>query len=286
MKRSIVIAVLYSLSPTNGNELIPGCSQFKKSSQSLIECPTNPTHPHKCIQITGFSTRDFAASGIYCQLNQEAPYQRRVSDSLRYELIQRESERYELLRVIKSKRDRWVGIAIYAALLNAELSLEEADWYGYSIDAKAGESRFDPTEPRLNATFVEPPVSYITALNIANEYRLKQIDACDISLCDVILVQSTETDNSCHHWRATAQLAELVGNHLEAVHRYSKEKTCVQDEIHALAMKHVPISRHARWKVAEISHLMAKSLVKSGRLQSALDAVVEGLAHSPEQKQR
>ena len=275
--------------PDKLTELIPGCS--KTIPNNNFNCPSTTTtssslHSQECIRITGFSTRDFAASGIYCKL-EDGPYQLRVSDTLRYELLQRNSNIFELLRVIKSKR-AWVGVAIYAALLNKDgVSLEHAEWRGYSLDAKEGDLVFDPTEPNLNATYIEAPSSYIAALSIANDYRSQQINACDISMCESTLTQPSISDEFClHYWRATAQLAEMTGNNLEAASRHQQARSCVQDDIHMLASKQVPIPRHLRWRIGEISHHIAKSWVKAGMFQAALDEVLIGLEHTPEQKQR
>jgi hypothetical protein len=279
------------LNGTN-QELIQGCNSFKESNTLSTECST-AIHSRECLSITGFSNRDFAASGIYCQLASASDvYQLRVDDKLRYELLKRGSDRFDLLRVIKSKRGKWVGAAIYTGFKSSE-SLEDVEWLGYAMDAKEGESVYDYTEPKLNATFVETPTSYLKALHIANDYRAKSIDACELSFCDSTLMLPANSQGSvlwsgfCHsYWRAAAQLAELGGNNVEAANRYEKARTCVKDQIRHLAVQQVPISSYLRWKMAEISHLMAKSLVKAGRLQSAMTEVLVGLAHSPEQKQR
>lgn len=287
MSKAVFMMTIYqmTMSVANGtpNELIAGCSRTIHD----FKCPTTTSlHSRECMRITGFSTRDFAASGIYCKL-EDGPYQRRVSDSLRYELLQHSSQRFELLRVIKSKR-AWVGIAIYAALLNKDAaSLEHAEWHGYSMDAKAGDPVFDPTEPSLNVTYIEAPLGIATALSIVNDYRSHQINACDLSMCESALTPAPANDEFCQdYWRVTAQLAEMTGNNLKAASRYEKARSCVQDDIHMLASKQVPIPRHLRWRIGEISHLLAKSWVKAGMFEAALDEILIGLEHTPEQKQR
>ncbi|KAL3802611.1 hypothetical protein HJC23_011935 [Cyclotella cryptica] len=268
------------------DELIPGCMKFKDSDQCRITGESNNYESRdECLHITGFSDRDFAASGIYCRNDSSGPYQLRASDSLRYELVRQGSDRYELLRVIKSKRDVWTGIAIYAGFLSgSDSSLDNAEWYGYSLNIKHRESSFDPTEPRLNATYTKVDTK---ALRVANEFRSEGFDKCDLSICDSLIRSSSTNEEFCsHHWHASAQLADIAGNNMEAARRLEQARSCVLREIHDLASKQIPIPRHIRWEVSHLSHLMAKSLVKAGRLHAALDAILVGLANSPEQKQR
>lgn len=259
---------------------------FKESSRPSIEC-SSEIHATKCLSISGFSNRDFAASGIYCQLDDDEMYQLRVSETLKYELVSSGLDRYDLFRLIKSKRGKWVGVVIYTGFKSSEW-LEDVNWTGYSLDAREGESIYDYTEPKLNATFVEAPMPYVQALRIANDYRAKNINACELLFCDRTLEQPEHMKQGfCDsYWIAAAQLTEIGGNNVEAANRYKNARNCIGGQIRKLERQRVPITSHLRWKMAEISHLLAMSLVKAGRLQEARAEVLVGLAHSPEQKQR
>ena len=240
---------------------------------------------NSCFLLEGFPDRDFAASGIYCEL-EEGSHQLVVSESLKYEVKKRDGKRYELRRLVKSKRDLWVGIVMYSAFVNTpNSSLEDADWYGHALTTDEGS--IDSTESKLNVTFVEVPLPCIHVLSIAAFFSRQdsliessQNNASEFPEC-FVLKQPPPTNEFCsHYWTAAAQIAELGGNHLEAAHRYGNARSCIQDQTSNLT------GRYKRWRIAEISHLMAKSFILSGMMQPAYDEVLVGLDYSPERRQR
>lgn len=274
---------------SSATELIPGCREWKAVGQCQI---TDEPHQTNCLLITGFSDGNFAANGIYC--NVTGTYQLSSSSKLRYELRQLSSKRWELLRVEKTKRGRWIGLAIYAGLSMNDLDStpsepQHLEWVGLTLRNNGGkETIIDPTEPKLHVSFANVSRSYADSLYVLHQFRSNQIDVCDVSLCDEYLTnQSTSNSDDCSDYElmVSAELSSATRNDV-ASNRLERARTCAMDNIHKMASSNAAIPRTKRWKVAELSYLMAHSLVKAGRLQEAIDAVLVGLANSPESRQR
>lgn len=315
------------------------------SSHSSSSNPNNaePQHP-SCYKITGFSDRDFHANGLYCTILEETvttsadttskstkekpvaasdssylDYQLiAVPDELRYELRRFNEERWDIIRVVKSRRNVWIGFPIYAGFVRSEdsngksasnstssgpssssnevaVGPENLEWMGLSLDhMNDGKyTKIDYTEPPLDvsrANNIHP--SYLKSIHALHLFRSSEIDECVLSICDGYYdfpnsLPPQQIDPHCiDYWKVAAQLAESTGNYLESAHRLQNARSCATNQIHDLASKLIPIPRLLRWEVAELSHLMTKSLVLAGYLGRALDATLMGLANSPEKKQR
>jgi len=335
---------------TSPAELLEGCLDIDSTtsacpieSDTLTSVSSQSSSP-SCYKVSGFSDRDFHADGLYCTIlegtastsiddtsssttNETAApsnsthhdYQLiAIPDELRYELRRFNEERWDIIRVVKSRRNVWIGFPIYAGFVKSEefygnhASIgtssgpgctssqvtggpENLEWMGLSLDHMndGKHTKIDYTEPSLDvspAYNIHP--SYIKSIQAIHLFRSSKIDECALSVCDGYFdfpnsLPPQQIGPHClDYWKVAAQLAESTGNFLESAHRLKNARSCATNQIHDLASKQIPIPRLLRWEVAELSHLMTKSLVKAGYLGQALDATLMGLANSPEKKQR
>ena len=288
-------------------ELLEGCLKLKNQSTCPITSRNESNQKSTigisshCLQITGFSDRDFNANGLYCKIDQNAAYHlTAIPNELRYEMQCDNDRRCDLLRVIKTTRGAWVGFPIYAGFpktMNSNGKFagvskdpQQLEWVGLSLNRSSGEGAIiDRTKPSLNVSSIEIDPVYVQSIDALHRFRSNEIDACDISICDGHFKELTTHDNAdmcIAYWKVAAQLSDASGNHVETARRLEEARSCGFSEIKDMASNLSPIPRMIRWEIANLSDLMAKSLVKAGKFHGALDATLVGLANSPESKQR
>ncbi len=142
----------------------------------------------------------------------------------------------------------------------------------------------DNTEPTIDVSVADVPASYIQSLHVLEQFRSYNLDAREFSICDAIRSQTllNETNRELCYTGAqlSASLAKEVGNSKLSAERLEQARACIQSS------NQEPIARILRWKVAETSYQTARSYVKAGMIQAAIDATLVGLASTPLQRQR
>jgi len=280
-----LIALTFLVANVLGDAL-HGCS-------TDTECPIHQDIPSSvsCVNVTG-ALGDFTANNIYCNTDSNGAYysiSTSHNDKLRYELRRHGEFQWRLIRITKTRRD-WVELPIYIGLPTHEVNIQTQPhalkWSALSL----GSDLIDYTEPAIDVSIINVPAAYIHSIQVLDRFRKGHLDACQLSVCDTMLsprLSETNNEQLCSLGaQLSASLASEIGNTKLAAERLEKARTCTRHKINQLVSSHKPIPRFLRWEVAETSYKMARSFVKAGMLQAAIDATLVGLASSPLQRQR
>jgi len=243
------------------------------------------------VNVTG-ALGDFTTTNVYCNKEPNGSYysiSTSHNDKLRYELRRHDEFQWRLFRITKTRRG-WAELPIYIGLPTHEVHIhtqpQDLKWSALSL----GSDLIDYTEPAIDASIINVPAAYIHSIQVLENFRTGHLDACQLSVCDAMLsprLSETNDKELCSLGaQLSASLANEIGNAKLAAERLEKARTCARHKINQLVSSHKPIPRFLRWEVAETSYKMARSLVKAGMLQAAIDATLVGLASSPLQRQR
>eukprot|EP00984_Skeletonema_dohrnii_P029774 scaffold20653_cov69-Skeletonema_dohrnii-CCMP3373.AAC.2 len=265
-------------------EALSGCSTDS-------ECPIHQDTPSPvlCVNISG--AFDFTTTDIYCNKEPNGSYYSITTshnDKLRYELRRHGEFQWRLIRITKTRRD-WVELPIYVGLptqVHVQTQPQDLKWSALSL----GTDLIDYTEPAIDVSIINVPAAYIHSIQVLDRLRKGHLDACQLSVCDALLsprLIETNNEQLCSLGaQLSASIANEIGNAKLAAERLEKARTCARHKINQVVSSHKPIPRFLRWEVAETSYQMARSFVKAGMLQAAIDATLVGLASSPLQRQR
>mmetsp|Transcript_18121 Transcript_18121/g.28437 ORF Transcript_18121/g.28437 Transcript_18121/m.28437 type:complete len:421 (-) Transcript_18121:707-1969(-) len=261
---------------------------------SDTQCPNQDAPKTSCVKVFGAS--DFTANGFYCA-NQDTsipPAYKSITTShdskLQYELRRHGSElQWRLFRITKTKRG-YVQLPIYIGLpkqdIHSQTQPQDLKWSALSLDSDS----IDYTEPAIDVAITNIPAPYIESLQLLQRFRIGNLDACQLSVCDTALsplLIDTNNEQLCSLGaQLSASFANKLSNATLAAQRLDIARACARNKINQLVSNHKPIPRFLRWEVAETSYQMARSLVKAGMLQAAIDATLVGLASSPLQRQK
>eukprot|EP00984_Skeletonema_dohrnii_P007704 scaffold2825_cov97-Skeletonema_dohrnii-CCMP3373.AAC.2 len=280
-----LIALAFLIANVLG-EALSGCSA------DTHQCPIEDIpSSFSCVNVTG-ALGDFTANNIYCNKEPNGSYYSITTshnDKLRYELRRHDEFQWRLIRITKTKRD-WVELPIFVGLHTHEVNIQtqpqDLKWSALSL----GSDLIDYTEPAIDVSIINVPEAYIHSIQVLEDFRTGNLDACQLSVCDAMLSpRLSETNNKelCFLGaQLSASLANEIGNAKLATERLEKARTCTRHKINQMVSNHKPIPRFLRWEVADTSYQLARSFVKAGMLQSAIDATLVGLASSPLQRQR
>ena len=256
---------------------------------SDTQCPNQDAPKTSCVKVFGAS--DFTANGFYCAVSYAYKSITTSHDSkLQYELRRHGSElQWRLFRITKTKRG-YVQLPIYIGLpkqdIHSQTQPQDLKWSALSLDSDS----IDYTEPAIDVAITNIPAPYIESLQLLQRFRIGNLDACQLSVCDTALsplLIDTNNEQLCSLGaQLSASFANKLGNATLAAQRLDIARACARNKINQLVSNHKPIPRFLRWEVAETSYQMARSLVKAGMLQAAIDATLVGLASSPLQRQK
>lgn len=260
---------------------------------SDTQCPIQDVPEISCVKVFGAS--DFTANGIYCNTEVTAESYKSITTTndskLRYELRRHDNElQWRLFRITKTKRD-WVELPIYVGLPKQDINIQtqphDLDWSALLL----GSDSIDYTEPAIAVTIINIPAVYIESVQLSERFRTGNLDAHQMTACDAtlspLLLTYANNDQLCSLGaQLSASFAYEVGSAKLAAERLDIARSCARNKINQLVSNHKPIPRFLRWEVAQTSYQMARSLVKAGMLQAAIDATLVGLASSPLQRQK
>lgn len=291
----VLLALTFLAANAVGEALPTICS-------SDTQCPIQDVPKTSCVKVFGAS--DFTANGIFCsQVNEESYKSITTShgSKLRYELRRHDDElQWRLFRMTKTKRD-WVELPIYvgqpkqdtnsgacnAKRTDCQTQPQDLNWSALLL----GSDSIDYTDPAIDVTITNIPTAYIESVQLLERFRTGNLDECQMTACDAtlspLLLVDTNNEQLCSLGaQLSASLANELGNAKLAAERLDIARSCARNKINQLVSNHKPIPRFLRWEVAETSYQIARSLVKAGMLQAAIDATLVGLASSPLQRQK
>ncbi len=260
---------------------------------SDTQCPFQDVPETSCVKVFGAS--DFTANGVYCNTQGTKESYKSIATShdskLRYELRSHgDGLKWRLFRITKTKRD-WVELPVYIGLpkqdSHSQTQPHDLNWSALLL----GSDSIDYTESAIDVTIINIPAAYIESVGLLQRFRTGNLDTCQLSACDTslspLLLADTNDGQLCSLGaQLSASLANEVGNAKLAAERLDIARSCARNKINQLVSNHKPIPRFLRWKVAETSYQIARSMVKAGMLQAAIDATLVGLASSPLQRQK
>lgn len=264
------------------------------SGCSTTQCPvqSNNLDRKSCLMVRGFGDRDFAGNGIYCQTQENDciySLDNYFHKTLRYELRSNDDGfgQWQLFRAVSTKRS-WVELPIYFGVPTGKVQTptqpHELKWSALSLEN---------TEPAIEVSVYDVPAAFLKIRELLHHFRSGKVDSCQLSVCDAILspmlFNDTNTELCFSAALLSASLASHAGYEKLSANRLDKARACKRDAINAMVSKsknELSIPRSLRWEIAETSYQMARSYVKAGMLQAAIDATLVALASSPLPRQR
>lgn len=254
------------------------------------QCPIQDVPKTSCVKVSGAT--EFTANAFYCDAPDKQSYKLIATShdsKLRYEL-RRDELQWRLIRITKTKRD-WVELPIYVGLPKQDIHIQTQPQDLHWSALLLGSDSIDYTEPAIDVTIINIPTAFIESVQLLDRLRTGTLDACQMTACDAtlspLLLADTNSEQLCSLGaQLSATLANELGNAKLAAERLDVARSCARNKINQLVSNHKPIPRSLRWEVAETSYQIARSLVKAGMLQAAIDAILVGLASSPLQRQK